>query len=564
MMSTPRCRYDSPRPPSVFRPTMRTLAILLALLLVSACGGKGGGEVGPIHPLLIPANAFDDGPAMDAASWITPQALAAGLEDGSLILTSAAQLAQDEQDAQARMVADKASAEALYATRNDILMRHTMGPAGGDPNFVPLPDGNWLYRVRAANPTSGQPAQHVVIKGNRTNYAELVHVTERFNDRDNQLNVYKDMYSRLDPAYISKRGLPDPSSLGTLAVDQLIILNDDVASDWPTFQLPGFGAPPSGYPGSANAEEGHGYGGDSANLTSPTGIWSQVNFPLKWCTTSVKWQGSRGACTVFAITAGMEAMIARDYGRWVNLSEQMFYNRAKQIWWPSEYGDNLNTGGTLFQNLLNVYRYSWESSWDYNPSPWRVDLTFASLYQLSCWANETGSLSYQGEHCSDSNHQAPMVCSDLGPYSICTYQNPASDVPPDSNFRLTGFTALNDPGIVGVFWARAMLALKIPVVISITVPVLSMDGGMVNPNNGIVTYLSGEPSSGAGHAMLLVGYVANADLAAGTPLGSGGGYFICKNSWGAGYGDGGYIYLPDNWVLAWARSLYALKGVTDL
>jgi C1A family cysteine protease len=45
-------------------------------------------------------------------------------------------------------------------------------------------------------------------------------------------------------------------------------------------------------------------------------------------------------------------------------------------------------------------------------------------------------------------------------------------------------------------------------------------------------------------------------IPAGTPPGSGGGYFIVKNSWSNCYGDGGYVYLPWDYVSAHASSLY--------
>ena len=53
------------------------------------------------------------------------------------------------------------------------------------------------------------------------------------------------------------------------------------------------------------------------------------------------------------------------------------------------------------------------------------------------------------------------------------------------------------------------------------------------------------------HVVMLVGYVTNAELKAklpNAPEGAGGGYFIAKNSWGSCWGDGGYAYLPWNWM----------------
>ena len=66
-----------------------------------------------------------------------------------------------------------------------------------------------------------------------------------------------------------------------------------------------------------------------------------------------------------------------------------------------------------------------------------------------------------------------------------------------------------------------------------------------------------------GHAVHIVGYLSNSEIKA-NPLfsvpsyleGSGGGYFIIKNSWGTCKGDGGFFYVP----VWWAREY--LKTVT--
>ena len=68
-----------------------------------------------------------------------------------------------------------------------------------------------------------------------------------------------------------------------------------------------------------------------------------------------------------------------------------------------------------------------------------------------------------------------------------------------------------------------------------------------------------------GHNIHVVGYVSNADLAANlltatAPPGSGGGYFILKNSWGPCAGDAGYYYMPVDYVKFRAQSIYVVSG----
>ena len=240
---------------------------------------------------------------------------------------------------------------------------------------------------------------------------------------------------------------------------------------------------------------------DGAAYPTHTGMWDQIDFPLKWYSTSIKDQGNRGTCVTFAVTAAVETIVARDQGRWLNLSEQMLYNRAKQIWWPSTYGDNLNTDGTLVNMLMSLYRYSWESSWEYNRSPVRKKL--AITYLDSELGNaEEGIPKYEGKHWSNSNHQATLFTTTTILGDFCAFVDPADDVPPDAGFGFGGCQALGEPGLVNLAFAKVSLMLGIPVMISVTVPDAMRAHNL--DSTGIVSSVF-SPLGHGGHAMLLVG-----------------------------------------------------------
>jgi C1A family cysteine protease len=91
-----------------------------------------------------------------------------------------------------------------------------------------------------------------------------------------------------------------------------------------------------------------------------------------------------------------------------------------------------------------------------------------------------------------------------------------------------------------------------------------------NASNGFIQYIPPigffnlDPSIG-GHAVHIVGYVSNQDIAANPNTASatpapGGGYFIIKNSWGAYNGDAGYYYMPVDYLKANAQEVIVVSS----
>ena len=364
-----------------------------------------------------------------------------------------------------------------------------------------------------------------------------------------------------------------------------------------------------GKPATCGGEEGTGFGGDatSTNATitvNPDGLMANNDWPLKHYTTCVRDQGGRGTCTAFGITGAVECLIAADFGRWTNLSEQDLYMHQKKIWFPFPtdwYGDGYNAVySTILQSLGRTYVFPFERDWDYNKSLSRNEDDDTRTYTMSC-------VGYNGEACSDTNHQAELVdcysvdlttveevttevcnwvesavsnvpliggfLSDIvGEWvcepvtelietveqiEVCIYD---TDIPPTSGFQIlnSGPVWVPNPFVPDPSWTvvKGLLSARRPIIFCHEV-----NASFRGHNDGYITHPgSGEESSG-GHCVLITGFVDNADLPSGAPDGAGGGYFIVKNSWGAGWGDQGYCYVPYDWAAEYGTAMIAVNAV---
>lgn len=304
-------------------------------------------------------------------------------------------------------------------------------------------------------------------------------------------------------------------------------------------------------------EEYYGDGSDGGVGDWPTfhsqGLYANVDWPLKPHTTCVKNQANRGTCVAFSLTAAVESRVSVQSNRKVNLSEQELYNTEKMSPFslPPNCGDGLMPVFELFGLTVTGYEFTQERRWDYNPSWSRTDAPFLSA---ECYLNSC--VRYTGEACSNSNHQARRVCSNGLFGETCGYEDPVQG---ETNIAFESSTTLlnlfDREGSLDQ--AIALLNAKVPVVLSFGVHT-SFDE---TPNSGYTEMPSGDDPFRGNHAALLVGYVSNSNRPSGAPAGSGGGYFVLKNSWGRDVADNGFYYLPYNYVRDKATALDAIHSV---
>ncbi len=394
----------------------------------------------------------------------------------------------------------------------------------------------------------------VLLEGRDQIIRELMNSLSVFHSIENQKLIFENLRQRLvgTPAQIPV------VELDTVTEAELKLINQQLLGMLETFlgrDEPAIGAPTE-YD-QCKLEEGSGRIGSKTqgDQSGPAcsrhskGLLNNSSWTLKFANTCVRNQGERDTSPAFAVTAAIESITARDASRYSNLSEQAFYNRQKLFWYkkPQHYGDGPNPLLTAGFSAAQGYQFHYEDIWHYNPSYGRLDVaTPFPGYENSCE-------NYAGRYCSDSNHQARRVCTEVGALRFCGYYAPMPIATPYRIHAMTGVLDLFNPES-GTSAARALLRSGTPVVLNFAVPSQFLATG----TNGYVA----APARGGGflgaHALLLSGWVPNSRRPTGAPEGEGGGYFVAKNSWGSCTGDAGYYYLPYSFVKACAISVTAI------
>lgn len=274
------------------------------------------------------------------------------------------------------------------------------------------------------------------------------------------------------------------------------------------------------------------------------GLFLNNDYALKYNTTCIKDQASRGSCVSFTINAAIETQSYVNEGRAYNLSEQFTYFYSEVYGGSSNgkagrYDYGLNNDRTLMLLNSENVKLQLESRWAYNPSK-NMDHT---LNANNNWENSC--VDYSGPMCTNRAFQANEEIESCGWF--CTrykYTVPQFSTSVDDTFEVNGrnsFLKTDNPA-GSLDQAIAYVTAGKPVIVGIDVrnymyEIASRSG------DGYITYQTDNDDLAGGHAFLMIGFVNNRDLPADAPRATEKGYFIIKNSWGIGAGDCGYLYI---------------------
>jgi C1A family cysteine protease len=276
----------------------------------------------------------------------------------------------------------------------------------------------------------------------------------------------------------------------------------------------------------------------------PNGLMSKFDFALKPHLGRARKQSGRATCWAFAAVAAIEANAHKNTGQWHNLSEQDLVMQHKLKWHRDLETNDFHEGDSservLTKAFENHYFFAVESQLEYNPALSRAEFPDAAPphYEHSC--------DNYGPDCSDTNHQAPVICTEFSPGGWwCSYWTLPLH---RTRFVSRPVTNIWDPANQdgSLQNLRATLEGGTPVILGFTT---TASWHAITPDDPYLDLPACAEAKEGSHYVLAVGYIPReAVAAAGIPLdlldGVDDDWIILKNSAGRCWGDAGYAYIP--------------------
>jgi hypothetical protein len=509
-------------------------------------------------PIGAPVGAWGpaDEPLPGAATLIGIDEMTKLGSEGELIPLTKDKLLKDQRAREERRASDRETIDAFlaqYPERASKLRRQATSPEA-----IPTSDGNFHVDIR--DNTGGTFT--VTTQGRDARDGSIAGAIRHFSTFDNQSIIYRAIYPRVSETCTA--GLPDPTNLAAVSPERLRLLNKQISRCW--WNSSGFLGPPGRTSAAAAldaqaaslAASGQSatrsYAGDGSNGPAcehaPDGLFNSLSWSGKAYDSPIKSQGRRGSCVAFGLVAAMENASARMHDTPINISEQALYAEGKLSVFPDDYSDGLPLDDFTEELQDRHFAVPPEGVWPYNDSRYREDQGF---FLYSC-SSPDGSDTYDGPACSETTHQAKIVCAIVSaPFVVCGYWTPVS--PGSSGYGIDSFVEVDDLTDDDLSTAALMVTAGYSVVAAVDVT-----KGFTAPRpSGVVPIgVDDEEDVVGGHAMQLSGWIWNSQLPPWVSNGSGGGYFVVKNSWGCNNGDGGYYFLTADWLSEHIQSAVAL------
>lgn len=295
-------------------------------------------------------------------------------------------------------------------------------------------------------------------------------------------------------------------------------------------------------------------------------ILSIIDWSLKGKVPCIKNQSIRGTCTAFATTTAIETLLAKMNQQYLPLSEQGLYAYGK-MFWPinGPYDDGFNVYLYLKKSREEGFRISFSKDWTYNLSTARRVRN--SQFEDSCQNYD--------EFCSETAHQGKLYCAKTHEnYYVCGHVTQVTDL--SRGVQIKNYVELWNPlnRQNSIDQLKQYLQLGFPGIgefVILTRFYLNVFG-FVMP---LSTHVIDHEIQYGNHAMAIVGYISSEQIkylfdksVSTTPENksfslhlpdaikdSKEGFFIFSNSWGTNWGDSGYVYLPESYLLKYTNYL---------